>query len=70
MDKVNEILAKETLYEADIIFLKQNEHLLSREGRIRIGLPVVEEPVILEKVVEFENEIPKKKGRPSKKLSV
>ena len=75
MEKINEILAKDTLWEEDIQFLLANESLLPESARVRLGLPttVVEEPVVLVaepvKVVEFVNETPKteKKKRIIKK---
>lgn len=72
MDKVNEILAKDTLWEEDIQFLLKNESLLPESARIRLGLPttVVEEPVVVDAPVAEEPapvvETPKKRGRSKK----
>lgn len=38
MDKVNEVLAKETLYEEDIKFLMQNVNMLPMAAKVRLGL--------------------------------
>lgn len=38
MDKVNEVLAKETLYEEDINFLMQNVNMLPMAAKVRLGL--------------------------------
>jgi hypothetical protein len=38
MDKVNEVLAKETLYEDDIKFLMQNIGILPMTAKVRLGL--------------------------------
>ena len=52
MDKVNEVLAKETLSENDINFLMQNVGILPMTAKVRLGLvsppaiKAVEVPVI------------------------
>jgi hypothetical protein len=78
MDKIKQVLAQETLTAVDIDFLMANISLLSTDDLIRLGLApkppvlVVEEPV---KEVAFDMStvveiIPKKKGRPSKKIII
>ncbi len=76
MDKVKEILAKESLNGDDVNFLMANQSLLSQNDLVRLGLApaspvlVVEEPV---KQVEAPNVEapavvpPKKRGPKAKK---
>lgn len=77
MDKVKEILAKESINESDFRFLMKNRYLLSQADLVRLGLapanieavkePVVrdaefvEEPTVAEEVAV---ETPKPRGRP------
>lgn len=77
MDKVKEILAKESINESDLNYLMANISFLSQADLVRLGLApaieavkesvvrdaeIVEEP----KTEETVEETPKPRGRPSR----
>lgn len=73
MEKVKEILAKETLTGEDITFLMTNQSFLRQEDLVRLGLvqappiSVVEEPIVEKPVLNDEPVVPTiRRGRPKK----